>query len=108
GGAISALRASSEITSPAVFFSRRARSLAACRTSSAISSVVRMHQMLMHQTSTVKIGASLFRWAPVVDALRLTQPALHLVRSANKTCNFSDFLVRTLAGARAATALLGT
>src|SRR5687768_3803815 len=42
------------MTSPAVLFSRRARSLAACRTSSAISRVVLMHQMLLHQTSDVK------------------------------------------------------
>ena len=37
---------SSEITSPAVLFSRRARSFAAWRTSSSISRVVRMHQMV--------------------------------------------------------------
>src|SRR5438105_3390419 len=41
-----ARRASSEIISPMVFLSRCARSLAACSTSSAISSVVLIHQML--------------------------------------------------------------
>src|SRR5206468_2053290 len=49
GGAVSAARASSEITSPVVLFSRRARSLAAARMSSAMSRVVRMHLMLTHQ-----------------------------------------------------------
>src|SRR6266536_5183673 len=52
-GVVNALRASSEMTSPAVRFSLRARSLAACNTSSAISRVVRMHQMLMHHMPDV-------------------------------------------------------
>jgi hypothetical protein len=42
--------------------------------------------------------ASLFRWAPVIGALRVTQPALHLVRNADKTYNFSDILERAIAG----------
>ncbi len=42
--------------------------------------------------------ASLFRWAPVVSALKITQPALHLVRNADKTYNFSDLLDRALTG----------
>ena len=54
--AVNAARISSEMTSPAVLFSRRARSLAAVSTSSAISSVVLMHQMLAHQTSPVKVS----------------------------------------------------
>ena len=44
------------MTSPAVFFSRRARSLAACSTSSAMSRVVRMHQMLLHHASERQAG----------------------------------------------------
>src|SRR6266536_4933411 len=52
-GVVNALRASSEMTSPAVRFALRARFLAACNTSSAISRVVRMHQMLMHHTPDV-------------------------------------------------------
>src|SRR5262249_26050700 len=47
-GAVNALRVSSEMTAPAVFFSRRASSLAARSTSSSMSSVVRMHLMLLH------------------------------------------------------------
>jgi len=43
---VRALRASSEMTRPAVFRSRRAKSLAARSTSSSMSSVVRMHLML--------------------------------------------------------------
>ena len=43
-------------------------------------------------------AASLFRWAPVVNALKLTQPVLHLVRNDDKTYNFSDLLDRALAG----------
>jgi len=42
--------------------------------------------------------ASLFRWAPVVGALKITGPALHLVRNADKSYNFSDLLDRALAG----------
>jgi len=41
--------------------------------------------------------ASLFRWAPVVNALTLTRPELHLVRNEDKTYNFSDLLDRALA-----------
>jgi uncharacterized protein involved in outer membrane biogenesis len=41
--------------------------------------------------------ASLFRWAPVLSAVRATQPALHLVRNSDKTYNFSDLLDRALA-----------
>ena len=43
-------------------------------------------------------AASLFRLAPVVDALKLTQPMLHLVRNEDKSYNFSDLLDRALAG----------
>jgi hypothetical protein len=42
--------------------------------------------------------ASLFRWAPVIGALRVTQPVLHLVRNPDKTYNFSDLVDRALAG----------
>jgi hypothetical protein len=42
--------------------------------------------------------ASLFRWAPVLSALKITQPALRLVRNADKTYNFSDLIDRALAG----------
>src|SRR5690348_13382005 len=42
--------------------------------------------------------ASLFRWAPVVAELKVTQPALHLVRNADKSYNFSDLVDRALAG----------
>ena len=41
--------------------------------------------------------SSLFRWAPVISKLKLTQPALHLVRNEDKTYNFSDLLDRALA-----------
>src|SRR5260370_2773798 len=44
-------RASSDSTRPAVLRSRRASSLAACKTSSSISSVVLMHLMIDHQNS---------------------------------------------------------
>src|SRR5205807_2293275 len=47
-------RASWEITRPAVDFSFVASSLAAWRTSSSISSVVRMHLMLSHRPGYVK------------------------------------------------------
>ena len=43
-------------------------------------------------------ATSLFRWAPVISALRMTQPALHLVRNADKTYNFSDLVDQALAG----------
>ena len=42
--------------------------------------------------------ASLFRWAPVVSALKVTQPVLHLVRNEDKTYNFTDLLDRALSG----------
>jgi len=42
--------------------------------------------------------ASLFRWAPVVSALKVTRPALHLVRNADKSYNVSDLVDRALAG----------
>lgn len=42
--------------------------------------------------------ASLFRWAPVIHELRLSRPALNVVRNADKTYNFSDLLDRALAG----------
>src|SRR5450759_4881944 len=54
GGVVKALRASSEIISPVVFFSWRASSLAAWSTSLAILRVVRMRQMLLHHASLVK------------------------------------------------------
>src|SRR5436190_22807731 len=46
-------RASLDITCPAVHRSRRANSLAACKTSSSISNVVLTHLMLMHQSISV-------------------------------------------------------
>ncbi len=48
--AVSAARARSERTSPAVRSSRRARSFTASSTSSSIDKVVRMHLMLRHLT----------------------------------------------------------
>ena len=42
--------------------------------------------------------ASLFRWAPVISELKLSRPALNVVRNADKTYNFSDLLDRALAG----------
>src|SRR6476659_5594784 len=48
-------RASSEITRPAVDFSLLASSLAAWRTSSSISIVVRMHLMLLHRIRDVNL-----------------------------------------------------
>jgi len=42
--------------------------------------------------------ASLLRWAPVVSALKLTHPVVHLVRNEDKTYNFSDLLDRALSG----------
>jgi uncharacterized protein involved in outer membrane biogenesis len=41
--------------------------------------------------------ASLLRWAPVVSALRVTRPALNLVRNADKTYNISDLIDQVLA-----------
>jgi hypothetical protein len=41
---------------------------------------------------------SLFRWAPVVNSLKLTQPVLRLVRNPDKSYNFSDILERALSG----------
>jgi len=45
--------------------------------------------------------ASLFRWAPVISELKLTQPALNVVRNADKTYNFSDLLDRAPADSSA-------
>jgi hypothetical protein len=45
--------------------------------------------------------ASLFRWAPVISALKLTQPALNVVRNADKSYNFSDLLDRAPADSSA-------
>jgi hypothetical protein len=41
--------------------------------------------------------ASLLRWAPVVSALRLTRPALHLVRNPDHSYNISDLIEQALA-----------
>jgi hypothetical protein len=41
--------------------------------------------------------ASLFRWAPVINALTLMQPVLNVVRNEDKTYNFSDLLDRAVA-----------
>jgi hypothetical protein len=41
---------------------------------------------------------SLFRWAPVISALKLTRPTLHVVRNADKTYNFSDLIDQAFAG----------
>src|SRR3954466_6836394 len=104
GGAVRAARASSEITSPVVLFSRRARSFAAARTSSAMSSVVRMHLMLTHphqmsnyhltlarsssrrDSGAVRVPAggsscNLVSWNPVPPFLRLPGPAWGAPRS---------------------------
>jgi hypothetical protein len=42
--------------------------------------------------------ASLFRWAPVITDLRLSQPALNIVRETDGTYNVSDLIERALAG----------
>ena len=42
--------------------------------------------------------ASLFRFAPVISALRITRPDLHLVRNADRSYNVSDLLDQVLAG----------
>ena len=42
--------------------------------------------------------ASLFRWAPVISALRVTRPTLHLVRNTSQSYNVSDLVDRGLAG----------
>jgi hypothetical protein len=42
--------------------------------------------------------ASLFRLAPVISALRVTQPALHLVRNADGSYNVSDLVDQALNG----------
>src|SRR5438067_11775899 len=77
GDAVSAARASSEITSPVVLFSRRARSFAAARMSSAMSRVVRMHLMLTHHGSVVEVRVGRLR---NLDSLpRRSTSALHLV-----------------------------
>jgi hypothetical protein len=41
--------------------------------------------------------SSLFRWAPVISELRLTQPYLHIVRNEDKSYNVSDFIDQALA-----------
>jgi uncharacterized protein involved in outer membrane biogenesis len=41
---------------------------------------------------------SIFRWAPVVAALKVTHPSLNLVRNDDKTYNFSDILERAASG----------
>ena len=41
---------------------------------------------------------SLFRWAPVIGEVRLTQPKLRLVRNADKSYNISDLIERALSG----------
>jgi uncharacterized protein involved in outer membrane biogenesis len=41
--------------------------------------------------------ASVFRWAPVISALRVARPALHLVRNTDQSYNVSDLLDRALA-----------
>jgi len=97
-------RASSERIRPAVLCSRRANSLAACRTSSSISRVVLIHLMIKHQTR--RKGLSLIQrfktdWpctissysaaraavekllaidATVIRRLRERQPALYLLQ----------------------------
>jgi hypothetical protein len=42
--------------------------------------------------------SSLFRWAPVLNALKLAQPRLHLTRFPDERYNFSDLVDRALAG----------
>jgi uncharacterized protein involved in outer membrane biogenesis len=42
-------------------------------------------------------AASLFRWAPVINALKLTRPTLHVVRNADKSYNVSDLIEQALA-----------
>jgi hypothetical protein len=43
-------------------------------------------------------ATSLFRWAPVISALKMTRPALHLMRNADKTYNFSDLVDQARSG----------
>ncbi len=62
-----ALRARLEITSPVVLLSRRARSFAACRTSSTIFSVVRTHQILPHHASSANAHAATL--APILRGI---------------------------------------
>ncbi|HTR57739.1 MAG TPA: DUF748 domain-containing protein [Casimicrobiaceae bacterium] len=40
---------------------------------------------------------SLFRWAPVINELKLTRPTLHVVRNEDKSYNFTDLIERALA-----------
>src|SRR5215470_4816150 len=40
---------------------------------------------------------SLFRWAPVINELRLTRPSLHVLRNEDKSYNFSDLVEQALA-----------
>ncbi len=41
---------------------------------------------------------SLLRWAPVISELKLTRPAIRLVRNADKTYNISDLIGQAMAG----------
>lgn len=41
---------------------------------------------------------SLLRWAPVISELKLTHPALRLVRNSDKSYNVSDLIEQALAG----------
>jgi hypothetical protein len=41
---------------------------------------------------------SLFRFAPVINALRVSRPALHLVRNADRSYNISDLVDQARAG----------
>ena len=40
---------------------------------------------------------SLFRWAPVINELKLTRPSLHILRNEDKSYNFSDLIEQALA-----------
>lgn len=88
-------RANSERTRPAVFFSLRARSLAAFSTSSSMSKVVLMaHQMLVHHPSSVNLsfnqaitaelrGVRTFQEPWCVSTCHVNGPLLVVVRHSN-------------------------
>jgi hypothetical protein len=42
-------------------------------------------------------AASLFRWAPVISELKVSRPALNLIRNSDKTYSFSDLIEQAFA-----------
>jgi uncharacterized protein involved in outer membrane biogenesis len=53
--------------------------------------------LTLHELHAGAAITSLFRLAPVVSALKLTQPVLRLVRNDDKSYNFSDLIERSAA-----------